>query len=178
MGADDDIFRDAMRGVRPLPRRGAPPAPPRPRATARFTRAERSAVLKESLAEPGDPSLTESGEALAYARPGTSRDALRRLRRGQYALQAEIDLHGLGREAAHEALRDFVADAVEHGLHCVRVIHGKGRRSGAGGPILKRVVDHWLRRMQPVAAFVSARPVDGGTGAVYVLLSGRRRRRG
>ena len=99
------------------------------------------------------------------------------MRRGQFAVQAEIDLHGLGREAAHDALREFVADAVTSGLRCVRVIHGKGRRSGSRGPVIKRVVDHWLRRMEPVVAFVSARPVDGGTGAVYVLLARQADRR-
>ena len=131
-------------------------------------------MLRDSLAPPEDAALLESGDELCFARPGTSRAALRRLRRGQYAVQAEIDMHGLGREAAHEALRDFVAVSVSRDLRCIRVIHGKGRRSGARGPIIKRVVDHWLRRMQHVAAFVSARPVDGGTGAVYVLLAARK----
>jgi len=171
--ADDDneAFRDAMRGVRPLPRRANRPAAPRARPAARFSRAETSAVLRDSLAPPADASMLESGDALEFARPGISRDVLRKLRRGQFALQAEIDLHGLGREAARHALREFVADGVTSGLRCVRVIHGKGRRSGSLGPVIKRVVDQWLRRMEPVVAFVSARPVDGGTGAVYVLLA-------
>ena len=86
-------------------------------------------------------------------------------------MEAEIDLHGLGRHAAHEALREFLADAFARGQRCVRVIHGKGRGSGPRGPVLKHVVNHWLRRMDAVAAFASARPVDGGTGAVYVLLA-------
>ena len=171
--ADDDneAFRDAMRGVRPLPRRANRPAEPRARPAARFARAETSAVLRDSLGPPADASMLESGDALEFARPGISRDVLRKLRRGQFALQAEIDLHGLAREAARHALREFVADAVTSGLRCVRVIHGKGRRSGSLGPVIKRVVDQWLRRMEPVVAFVSARPVDGGTGAVYVLLA-------
>ena len=116
--ADDDneAFRDAMRGVRPLPRRANRPAAPRPRAAARFARAETSAVLRDSLAPPADASMLESGDALEFARPGISRDVLRKLRRGQFAVQAEIDLHGLGREAAHHALREFVADAVTSGL--------------------------------------------------------------
>ena len=97
-------------------------------------------------------------------------DVFRRLRRGQFAVAAEIDLHGLGRHAAHEALREFIAEAVERGQGCVRVIHGKGRGSGQRGPVLKHVVNHWLRRMDGVLAFASARPVDGGTGAAYVLL--------
>ncbi len=171
---DDDIFRSYVRDVRPLKDRAARPALPRPRAAANFTRAERAAVLRETLAAPADPGMLESGDELAFSRGGASRAALRRLRRGQYAVQAEIDLHGLGREAAHAALREFVAESAGRGLTCVRVIHGKGRRSGARGPVIKRAVDHWLRRMQSVAAFASARPVDGGTGAVYVLLAQRR----
>jgi DNA-nicking Smr family endonuclease len=172
---DDEIFRLCVRDVRPLPERATPPAPPKPAAVATFTRAERSAVLRETLAAPEEPGMLESGDALAFARGGTSRAALRRLRRGQYAVQAEIDLHGLGRQAAHAALRAFIAESTERGLSCVRVIHGKGRRSGPRGPVIKHVVDHWLRRMQSVAAFASARPVDGGTGAVYVLLARRAR---
>ena len=121
--------------------------------------------------------MLESGDELAFARPGTSPDVVRKLRRGRWAVQAEIDLHGLGRHAAHDALREFIAASAARGLRCVRVIHGKGRGSGAQGPVIKRIVDHWLRRMAPVAAFVSARPVDGGTGAVYVLLTGIQERR-
>jgi DNA-nicking Smr family endonuclease len=177
MGDEDDrIFREAMRGVRRMREPGGWPAAPRPRAVARFARAETAAVLRESLALPADAALLEAADELGFTRPGTARDALRRLRRGQCAVQAAIDLHGLSRAGAHQALRDFISASAAAGLRCVRVIHGKGRRSGARGPVLKRVVDHWLRRMEVVAAFASARPVDGGTGAVYVLLSRRRNR--
>jgi DNA-nicking Smr family endonuclease len=174
--ADDDerAFRDAMRNVRPLKRRAARPPTPAPGAVARFARAETAAVLRDSLAPPQDASMLESSDELLFVRPGTPGDVVRKLRRGQWAVQAEIDLHGLGRQAAHDALRDFIAESVTRQLRCVRVIHGKGRRSGTRGPVIKRVVDHWLRRIEAVVAFVSARPVDGGTGAVYVLLAPRR----
>jgi DNA-nicking Smr family endonuclease len=178
--ADDDekAFRAAMRDVRPLPRHRPRPATPRPRAVARFTRAEASSVLHDSLELPEDASMLESGDELAFARPDVSRDLVRKLRRGQWAIQAEIDLHGLTRRAAYDALRNFIGESAARGLRCVRVIHGKGRRSGSRGPVIKRVVDLWLRRIEPVLAFVSARPMDGGTGAVYVLLAGRKRRPG
>lgn len=172
---DEQAFRRAMQEVRPLPRREHGPAAPRPRPVARFSRAEQLEVLRESLLPPADPALLDTGEELSFRRPGIREDILRRLRRGQYAVEAEIDLHGLGRHAAHEALRDFIADAAARGQRCVRVIHGKGRGSGPRGPVLKHVVNHWLRRMDPVLAFASARPVDGGTGAAYVLLSTMRR---
>lgn len=177
--SDDDLraFLEAMDGVRPMPPRAAPATVPKPRPEARFTRAEELEVLRESLLPPADPAVLDTGEELVFRRPGVSADVLRRLRRGQFAVAAEIDLHGLGRHAAHEALRAFVADAVERGQGCVRVIHGKGRGSGPRGPVLKHVVNHWLRRMDDVLAFASARPVDGGTGAAYVLLAPARLRR-
>jgi len=177
--SEDDLraFREAMNGVRPLPPRDAAIPAPKPRPAARLTRADEREVLRESLLPPADPALLDTGEELAFRRPGVGADVLRRLRRGQFAVAAEIDLHGLGRHAAHEALREFIAEAVERGQGCVRVIHGKGRGSGPRGPVLKHVVDHWLRRMDDVLAFASARPVDGGTGAAYVLLAPARMRR-
>jgi len=176
MSEDDErAFREAMNEVRPLPTPANPPAAPKPRPVARFTRAEQQEVLRESLLPPEDPSVLDTGEELVFRRPGIREDVLRRLRRGQFLVEAEIDLHGLGRHAAHEALREFIGDAADRGLRCVRVIHGKGRGSGPRGPVLKHVVNHWLRRMHVVVAFASARPVDGGTGAAYVLLAPARR---
>jgi DNA-nicking Smr family endonuclease len=175
---DDRAFREAMNGVRPLRSREPVAIPPKPRAVARFARADEREVLRESLLPPGDPALLDTGDELAFRRPWIRDDVLRRLRRGHFAVAAEIDLHGLIRHQAHEALREFIAEAADRRLGCVRVIHGKGRGSGSRGPVLKHVVNHWLRRMDDVAAFATARPVDGGTGAVYVLLApqgGRRR---
>jgi DNA-nicking Smr family endonuclease len=96
---------------------------------------------------------------------------LRRLRRGQYAIRDEIDLHGMTQDEARAALGAFLAEAMLHDRRCVRVIHGKGRGSGHRGPVLKSAVNRWLRRHAAVAAFCSARRNDGGTGALYVLLS-------
>lgn len=178
---DQDAFRKAMHDVRPLrPRDGAPQAP-KPPAEARFSRLERQQVLSESLFAPTDPAEMETGEELVFMRPGVPADVMRRLRRGQFAVETEIDLHGLGRHAAHDALRQFINECSARRLGCVRVIHGKGLGSGPRGPVIKHVVNRWLRRMDDVAAFVTARPVDGGTGALYVLLgrgaAGRARRR-
>jgi DNA-nicking Smr family endonuclease len=164
---DERAFRAAMTDVRQLPAGTPRPGAPKPEAV---TRAEQLDVLKESLLPPADPALLDTGEEIVFRRPGVRDEVLRRLRRGQYAVESEIDLHGLGRHAAHEALRAFIVDAASRGLSCVRVIHGKGRGSGPRGPVLKHVVNHWLRRMDDVLAFASARPVDGGTGGAYVLL--------
>jgi DNA-nicking Smr family endonuclease len=168
---DDDLhaFRRAVADVRPLPQKRRAPTP-RPRPQARFARAERQDVLRESLVVPDDPAALDTGEHVSFRRPNVREDVLRKLKRGQFAVEAEIDLHGLGRHVAHVALRQFLNDCVLRGMRCVRVIHGKGLRSGPGGPVLKHVVNHWLRRFENVVAFASARPVDGGTGAVYVLL--------
>ena len=165
------LFRDAVRGVKPLPGGTAPLRRPKPRPRARFTRADRAAVLRESLApEPHDPALL-GGEELVYQRPGVQPAVVRRLRRGEYRVEREIDLHGLTVAEAKQALRGFLIEALERGVRCVRIVHGKGLRSGHRGPVLKATVSAVLRRSGAVLAYVSARPADGGTGAVYVLLS-------
>jgi DNA-nicking Smr family endonuclease len=173
---DEQAFRQAMSDVRPLPATEHRLHPPKPEATARFARADRDAVLRESLLPPEDPAVLDTGEELSFRRPWLREDVLRRLRRGQFAIEGELDLHGLGRHAAHEALREFLSDCAARGRRCVRVIHGKGRGSGPRGPVLKHVVNHWLRRMDCVVAFASARSAHGGAGAVYVLLVARRER--
>lgn len=173
------LFRHAMRGVRRLDagnRHAGTPRKPGPRA--RFTRAERHAVLQESLGIPSPLApVQESGDALLFRRPGTSEQVLRRLRSGQYRVEAEIDLHGLTAPHAETALRDFLAESLHHGARVVRVIHGKGLRSGNRGPVLKQVANAWLRRVGAVLAFASAREVDGGSGALLVLLDAPPRRR-
>ena len=95
---------------------------------------------------------------------------LRRLGRGQYAAEDELDLHGAHSRAAEQLLRDFLRDALDAGVACVRIVHGKGLRSRATGPVLKALTDRLLRRRDDVIAFASARPALGGTGAVVVLL--------
>ena len=169
---DAELFRAAVRGVKRLGQGGSAPAKRPTRPLARFARADRLAVLQESLTLDTDEPALAGGEVLLFQRDAVSAHVLRKLRRGQYRVQAEIDLHGLTVAQAKEALREFLADAIEQHLRCVRVIHGKGRRSGHRGPVLKGVVSGVLKRVGAVLAFVSARQVDGGTGALYVLLSG------
>jgi DNA-nicking Smr family endonuclease len=168
---DARLFRDAVRGVRPLKSRAvAKPAARAPRPQARFTRADRAAVLKESMEGAlADPALL-GGEELVFRRPHVQHGVLRRLRRGEFRVQREIDLHGLTVAQAKAALREFLVEALEGQVRCVRIVHGKGLRSGPRGPVLKSAVNAVLRRTGAVLAYVSARPVDGGTGAVYVLL--------
>ncbi|HUN25243.1 MAG TPA: Smr/MutS family protein [Steroidobacteraceae bacterium] len=170
-GEDAALFREAVRDVRPLAHDRQPPQHARPPARARFARADRLAILAESLdPAPEDPGIA-GGETSAFARSGVQASVLRRLRRGHYRVQAEIDLHGLTVGEAKSALREFLAEALWRGLTCVRVVHGKGLGSGPRGPVLKSAVAGILKRSAPVLAFVSARSVDGGTGALYALLA-------
>jgi DNA-nicking Smr family endonuclease len=170
---DDEVrlFREALRDVKPLRPRTVPPAPPKVRPRARFTRADRAAVLQESLeAHSADPQLA-GGEELVFHRPQIQAAVLRKLRRGQYRVERELDLHGLTGAEAKQVLRQFLIHALEAQVRCVRIIHGKGQHSGHRGPVLKNTVNALLRRTGSVLAFVSARAADGGTGAVYVLLA-------
>ena len=175
MSDDEDrearAFREAMRDVRRLTRGGkAERVAPKPPAKARFTRADQVEVLRESLQQPPDEAVLATGDELSFRRPHISEAVLTRLRRGAYVVDSEIDLHGMTGAEAKAALRGFIAECVDHRLRCVRVVHGKGRRSGPRGPVLKNVVNHWLQRADDVLAFGSARAVDGGSGAIYVLL--------
>jgi hypothetical protein len=169
----DIVFRTAVADVRPLPQPPPPPSEPRPTPRARFRRLDDQQALQESLElSPGDW-LVETGDELLFRRGGLPARLLDRLRRGEFAVEDEIDLHGLTAAMAREALREFLQEALGRRLHCVRVVHGKGLRSGHRGPVLKHAVNVWLRKVDAVVAFASAPRRDGGTGAVYVLLSDR-----
>lgn len=168
---DDKIFRKAMSGAKPLKTDGrVPVSHPKPKPRARFRRADESAALAESLEDDIDTIEHHSGAALRFHRQHVGRRTLRKLTRGGYSVQAEIDLHGMTLAEAKPRLRDFIQYSAEQGHLCVRVVHGKGLGSGQRGPVLKSAVNSWLRRWHNVIAFVSTRQVDGGTGAVYVLL--------
>lgn len=170
---DDDrsAFRRAMDGVRPLKRRNrVEPAHKRPPPKARMRRAAHSALLEESL--DGEFSEHARGE-VEFRRESIPLGTVRRLGRGEFALDAEIDLHGMRRSEAERALKAFVAECVASGDGCVRIVHGKGSRSGPGGPVLKDAVHEWLSRWNDVLAFSSADRRHGGSGAVYVLLRRR-----
>jgi DNA-nicking Smr family endonuclease len=127
-------------------------------------------VLKEAISDAFDCAELETGEELWFCRPGLQLGVLRKLRRGQFSLQGELDLHGLTVPLAREALAEFLRDSRLRGAVCVRIIHGKGRGSPRRQPVLKSKVNAWLQQRNEVLAFCSTRPVDGGTGAVYVLL--------
>ena len=173
---DKETFAHAMRGVRRLEyEERAPYRRSRP-ATAAMARSARQEVLRESLQGSDDipDALEQLGEEMSYRRACLPERTFRRLRRGRYRIEDETDLHGLTAAQARTRLRVFIVESARRGLGCVRVIHGKGLRSGPRGPVLKALVQRWLARWEEVLAFVSARARDGGSGAVYVLLRRRR----
>ena len=170
---DVELFRKTVGKVKPVQQDRAVPAPaPRRRAVrARLTHAARLAALEDGIAGATSDPMVESDAVLSHRRPGVPESVLRKLRRGEYPVEGELDLHGLTLAQAKEALREFFTDALVRRARCVRIIHGKGMRSGNRGPVLKSAVNAVLRKTSAVLAYVSARPADGGTGAVYVLLS-------
>ena len=109
-------------------------------------------------------------DSLSYTAPGLQHNVLKKLRKGQFGLNAEIDLHGLSSNEAKRQLLHFLHDCIENGCRCVHIVHGKGYRSADNHPVLKNNLNLWLRQHKDVQAFCSAPPKDGGTGAVYVLL--------
>ena len=160
-----------MKGTRPLRGDERVPAEQRkPKPKARFSRADEKQVLAESLEDDIDTIEHGYGAALRFHRQHVGKRTMRKLQRGGYSVQAEIDLHGMTLEEARPALSDFINYSASQGKLCVRVVHGKGLGSGNRGPVLKNAVNRWLRKWDCVLAFVSTRQVDGGTGAVYVLL--------
>lgn len=140
---------------------------PRPAAVARQSRAARRATLVESLHGSVDEPI---GDDIAFRRPSVPERTLRQLRGGRFSIEDEVDLHGLNRAQAHEALKAFIAQSCRRGVGCVRVIHGKGSGSGPDGPVLKGLVREYLARWDAVLAVATAVARHGGSGAVYVLL--------
>ena len=163
-------FRGAMSGVRLQgPAKHVPMHRALPSTIPTQGQLDDLAVLAEMLDGP-DPESFESGDTLIYRGPGIQDTVWKRLRRGGYVRQAELDLHGLNRDRAKLAVVGFLARCADRDHRCVRIIHGKGNGSPNSGPVLKKLLDGWLRKRRDVLAFASARPEDGGTGAVYVLL--------
>ena len=165
-------LHELLPDVTPLPRANRAPIPP-PRPAAQQRQRNEREVLVESLSDT-DPweAGFEAGDELNFLRDGLASDTLRKLRRGQWLLQNEIDLHGLTVAEARPALVTFLNACLCDGLRCVRIIHGKGLGSKNGEPVLKRKVASWLMQREEILAFCQARRTEGGGGAAVVLLRG------
>jgi DNA-nicking Smr family endonuclease len=170
--AERTLFARAAGPVQALPDHGRvsqrlKPPPPLP-VQARL---DEQRVLQEALSDEFDAStLLDVDDAMSFRRPGVGTDVTRKLRKGEWSIQREIDLHGLRRDDAREALASFIREAHRHGIRCVRVVHGKGLGSPGKTPVLKGKVQSWLVQKQEVLAFVQARAAEGGAGALVVLL--------
>jgi DNA-nicking Smr family endonuclease len=167
---DDEAFLEAMHDVQPIDQ--SQPAP--------YRRRLRPVPLNLPVGDENDEEFAdlaiETGEFLEFRRPGIQNRVFRDLQRGVIEARATLDLHGLRVREAKPALARFLQQSLAVRRRCVRIIHGKGRGSGEQQPVLKQKVNQWLRQREEVLAFVTAPRWDGGTGAVYVLLSGKFRR--
>jgi len=143
---------------------------PKPRPIPKQAHLDKQRVMEELFIIPTEHEDMQAGDILSYAQEGLQNKTFKKLKRGQYRIDAELDLHGMTRIDAQEQLNIFIAEVRHHGCRCVRIIHGKGYGSSNNGPVIKPLVNTWLRRRKEILAFCSARPADGGTGAVYVLL--------
>lgn len=170
--AHRSLFQAAVGAVKRLPEprtASLKPAPPAPAPLQRI--ADEARALREALSDEVDiGSLLDTDAGLSFRRPGIGADVTQNLRKGKWALQRAVDLHGLRTDDAREALGAFIRDAHQQGIRCVRVIHGKGLGSPGKTPVLKDKVQRWLVQKSEVLAFVQAQPTQGGDGALVVLL--------
>lgn len=176
-----DFFLEAMSDVTPLPKDGKRAAPrqgtaKKPSHPAPDAEKEALAHLHGLVKGTIDMDITFSDEYIEGSVKGFGRKLMRRLKRGEFPVQDYIDLHGLTKQAAKEAVKDFLLSSHKHGLRCVLIVHGRGLNSPDSFPVLKEGLPVWLGRgsvRKIVLAFATARPYDGGTGAIYVLLRKR-----
>ena len=164
------MFRETVGDIHRLHHKKTDSEKDKPAPTAKKTIEDQQQVLKDMLSDEYEPIETNASDYLFFSRPGLQTKVLRKLKRGQFSVLAELDMHGMTVNIAREQLTRFLADCINDNLKCVRIIHGKGQRSESKGAILKEKVNHWLPQRDEVLAFCSAIPAHGGTGAIYVLL--------
>ena len=167
---DDELFRQLMDEVRPLEQDKISPYRQKRPARPVKRQEDDNQVIQDMMSDPMVLDEVETGDELLFARPGLQPNLIRKLRRGQLGIEAELDLHRMISDEARQAIAQFLPQMGQMGKRCVRIIHGKGYGSINKTPVLKNKLNHWLRQREEVLAFCSARPVDGGTGALYVLL--------
>jgi len=167
-------FSMAVGPVHALPHHGrAALRPELPDPRPRQRELDEQAALKEAISDEVDvESLLLTDDGLSFRRPNVGPDVVTRLRRGQWSIQSQIDLHGLRRDEAREALGEFLRLAQQRGHRCLRVVHGKGLGSPGREPVLKAKVQRWLAQASAVMAFTQASGPQGGAGALIVLLQG------
>lgn len=174
--SDADLWAQATQSVRPLePGHGiaAPPPPAPPRDEYYYPDLDALRELEALVSGEAPFDLADSDEFIEGSVSGLDPNIVRRLRRGDYAVQGHIDLHGMTREEAKGAVEQFLRESRCRGQRCVLVVHGRGIHSKDQVPILKDALRGWFatnRFGRHVLAFTTAQPADGGAGALYVLL--------
>lgn len=170
--AQSNLFQAAVGAVNRLPESrtaSLKPAPPAP--TPKQRQLDEAAALREALSDEVDiSSLLDTDDQLSFRRPGVGVDVTQNLRRGKWTIQRQVDLHGLRSDEARDTLGAFIREACRQGIRCVRVVHGKGLGSPGKTPVLKDKAHRWLVQKTEVVAFVQAPPMQGGGGALIVLL--------
>lgn len=182
---DDDaletsLFKQALAqaGVRRLAQKHHNRAAlvPQAKTDALAQRARRMAATRSdndhthSRTSDGRVEPVAPGQPLFFALSDLPERMLDQLKKGKYEWQAGLDLHGYTLDEARAELETFLQDALSSRHRCVLIVHGKAWGGVADYPVIKSHVNAWLRELPEVIAFCSARPIDGGTGAVYVLL--------
>jgi DNA-nicking Smr family endonuclease len=167
---DSQLFRDTIGKVKPVSTDRVAPQQRKPSPRPRFRDLDEAEVLQDMLSDQFEAADMETGEELLYQRAGLQQRTMKKLRRGLFVVDAELDLHGMTAKEARQAVAGFLYECRRRRVQCARIIHGKGRGSRHRGPVLKGKIGHWLQQRDEVLAYCSARNCDGGTGAVYVLL--------
>ncbi len=171
--SDRHLFQNFAKGSAVIKQDTVRPYRRKPDPNPIQTRRDEQDVIEAMLKSDMDPAEHENGDELLFFRGGIQRKVLRKLRRGEYVVEAELDLHGKRATQARYALAEFLRKAIHNDCRCVRIVHGKGLRSPDKRPVLKQKIPSWLRKRNEVLAFCSARHFDGGAGAIYVLLKRR-----
>lgn len=174
--SDEDekaLFHAAMRDVAPLPAsdkvaQGGAKVSPVPQRQRYVDETASADNLSDHIALE-----MEAGDAWSFMRPGMTSQTLRRLRRGYWKIEETLDLHGFTRDEARQELNSFLENCIRNKYRCIRVVHGKGLGSRDHEPVLKTRVGNWLIQCADVLAFCQAKPVDGGGGAILILLKNR-----
>ena len=163
---DADLFKEAMQDVARIKQDNKIRTKPA-RKNIKIRTHESSTNINDVFS---DAPIDECPDQLLYSRDGITPATLKKLRQGKFHIDNSIDLHGMTVDAARDYLLEFLGECESDGSRCIIIVHGKGYSSPGKKPVIKPMVNRWLRAAPVVLAFSSAQAKDGGTGAVYVLL--------
>lgn len=173
MMSDRALFLQSIGDITPLNtsnRASADSIKPKPMPLQR--KVQEKAILSPSLSDEFSVENLLDDDQSSFKREGMGPDVIKKLRRGYWIIQDELDLHGMRRDEAREMVMEFLKLSTTRGIRCIRIVHGKGHGSVNNEPVLKKLVFKWLVQREDVMAFCQAKPIDGGSGAVIVLLKG------